>query len=290
MTEITARTKVLALLGHPVGHSVSPAMHNAALAALGLDWCYLAFDVAPDRLAEALSGARALGMKGLNLTIPHKEAALAQMTKVDPAARSIGAINTVCLEKEALVGYNTDKEGFLRAIAGARFSPAGKRAALLGAGGVARAVLVALAEADLRELSIADGVPERAETLAALAAELGLQSRALPWEEGRREMAGNSDLIVNATPLGMAPRTDETPLPGEWLRQGQFVCDLVFNPDPTRLMREARERGCPVLGGLDMLVHQGALSFQLWTGIEPPLPVMAAAARAALEGSADEAE
>jgi len=290
MAEITGETQLVGVFGCPIAHTVSPAMHNAAFAALGLDWCYLPFLVQPERLEAAVRGLPALGIRGVNVTIPHKGAVLPLLDELEEQARLIGAVNTIDQREGKLKGYNTDGEGFLRALRGAGFEPAGCRAVVLGAGGSARAVTAALIQAGAREICLVCRTLSRGE-----AAARGLRSRGtgsvavLPWEPASMEAAlGQAELLVNATPIGMHPQPEASPVPGSLLRPGLAVFDLVFNPAETRLVREAEKRGARGVGGVVMLVQQGAISFQLWTGRAAPLEIMERAARQALLGPSAE--
>jgi shikimate dehydrogenase len=288
---ITGRTHLVGLLGWPVEHSISPPMHNAAFASLGMDWCYLPFAVAPEALADALRGARALGLRGLNATVPHKQALLALVDDLTPEARAIGAVNTL-LFGERLTGHNTDAAGFMRALREAGGEPRGCRALVLGAGGAARAVGYGLAAAGAR-LTLLNRTPERA---VALAADLGA---ALPQArvdagpltaDALARLAPGVDLVVNTTSVGMWPESDATPWPAEVdYPAGALLLDLIYNPPETRLMASARSQGARADNGLKMLVHQGAEAFRLWTGVEPPVGVMLDACLAALRGDSDAA-
>ncbi|HEX2118506.1 MAG TPA: shikimate dehydrogenase, partial [Acidimicrobiales bacterium] len=243
---------------------------------LGLDWVYVACEVAAGSVAAAFAGARALGLGGLSVTIPHKAAALAEVDEATPPARAVGAVNTVVLRDDGrLLGENTDGSGFLASLADEGFHPAGRRCAVVGAGGAARAVVHALAGADALEVVVVNRSPERAEMTAALAGATGRVGVAADLE--------GVDLVVNATPLGLAGSDpDVLPLDPDLLGKGQLVVDLVPNPAVTPLMRAARARGARVAGGLGMLVHQGALAFEMWTGHPAPLGVMRSAAVQAL--------
>jgi shikimate dehydrogenase len=250
-------------------------MHNAAFRELGLDWIYVACEVAPGAVDAAFAGVRALGFGGVSVTIPHKAAALEAVDEVTDAARAIGAVNTVGPTAGGrLRGDNTDGAGFLASLADEGFDPAGRTCAVLGAGGAARAVVHALAGAGAAEIVVINRTPARVEAAAALAGAAGRVGSAA-------DVVG-ADLIVNATPLGLAGSAEELPVDPELLREGQLVVDLVPNPAVTPLMRVAGERGAGVAGGLGMLVHQGALAFELWTGRPAPLGVMRAAAVRAL--------
>jgi shikimate dehydrogenase len=249
-------------------------MHNAAFRALGLDWVYLAFDVEPGEVGPALAGMGALGIEGLSVTIPHKEAATAAVDRLSPLARAVGAVNAVVREPGGMLrGENTDGPGFLRALRDDEgFDPAGRRCLVVGAGGAARAVVKVLADAGATEVVVVNRTPERGEAVAALAGSCG--------RVGMAAEAGEADLVVNATPIGMTgtPLVAELPLDPMHLGPGQLVVDLVPNPAITPLVEAARARGAVATGGLGMLVHQAALAFRLWTGEDPPLAVMSAAA------------
>lgn len=275
MTIVTGRTRVVGVWGHPVAHSRSPVMHNAALAALGLDWVYAAFDVPPARLPEAVAGVRGLGLVGINVTVPLKELVPPLLDTLSDEARRIGAVNTIVNQGGVLHGDSTDGEGFLRALAEAgRPELGGQRVLLLGAGGSARAVAFALA-AQGCEVVVANRTAQKAHALAAAVRDCypGRASAA-----GWGESVGTVDLVVNATSLGLSPHTESLPaLPPGVLDTRPFVYDLIYNPGETRLLQVAREAGCPVSNGLGMLVWQGALSLALWTGrplAEMPIAAM----------------
>lgn len=272
-------TRLAAVIGFPVRHSLSPAMHNAAFRALDLDWIYVACEVAPGGVGAAFAGARALGFGGLSVTIPHKAAALEAVDEATDAARAVGAVNTVVPTGDGrLRGDNTDGAGFLGSLADEGFDPTGRTCAVLGAGGAARAVVHALAAAGALEIVVINRTPAHAEAAAALAGAAG--------RVGSAADVLRADLVVNATPLGLAGRAstgaDELPIDPELLGDRHLVVDLVPNPAVTPLMRAARVRGAAVAGGIGMLVHQGALAFELWTGRPAPVAVMRAAAVQAL--------
>jgi shikimate dehydrogenase len=279
---VTARTTLIGLLGWPVYHSLSPAMHNAAFRALGMDWAYLPLAVTPERLPDALAGLKALGFRGANVTIPHKEHVLLGLDEVAPEARSLGAVNTLVVEEGRLVGHNTDVAGFLTALDKAACTP--DRAVVLGAGGAARAAVHALLSRGVT-VTVANRSPQRAQRLVCdfgapswRASSCSLETLAL------RDALDRAGLLVNATPAGMWPDVDATPLPpGSALHAGLAVMDLVYNPLETLLLRQARQAGAKCINGLDMLVYQGAAAFRLWTGQEAPVAIMRQAAVAALE-------
>ena len=275
MTAAGASTRLAAVIGSPIRHSLSPAMHNAAFGELGLDWVYLAFEVAPGCAAAAFAGVRALGIAGVSVTIPHKAAALAEMDEVSDVARAVGAVNTVVADDGRLVGHNTDGAGLLASLSDEGFDAAGRVCLVVGAGGAARAVVHALAAAGAAEIMVANRTRERAEQVVALAPAV---ARVASTDE-----VVHADLVVNATPLGLAgSESGELPVNEALLRPGQLVVDLIPNPAVTSLMWAARAAGCNTAGGLGMLVHQGALAFELWTGRRAPLGVMRAAAVQAL--------
>jgi shikimate dehydrogenase len=282
---VSGTTRLLGLLGWPVAHSLSPAMHNAAAAALGLDLVYVPLAVPPAVLPQAVSGLAALGFLGANVTVPHKESILPLLDEVAPAAAAIGAVNTVQVARAAagattLQGFNTDWQGFLEDLEAHAVEVAGRECILLGAGGSARAVAYALAHAGAR-IHLFARRPAQAE---AVVSQLGAHFAAAAlhahaWDELTAFVArGSGPLIVNTTPVGMHPATQASPWPtGTPLPAGAFVYDLIYNPAQTRFLQQARAAGCRAVNGLGMLLRQGALAFTRWTGQEPDLAVMAQA-------------
>lgn len=273
--QVAGSTRVAAVIGHPIRHSISPVIHNAAFRALDLDWVFTAFEVAPGRAAAAVEGARDLGLAGLSVTMPHKADVIRALDRLTPIAETLGAVNTVLRHgTRELVGDNTDGAGFLDALrTDEGFDPAGCRCLVVGAGGAARAVVVALAGAGAAEIVVANRTPSRAEEAAALAPEVA--------RAGSADEADSLELIVNATPQGMAGDLS-LPVQAAALGPGQLVVDLVYHPAHTPLVEAARERGAAAANGLGMLIHQAAHAFRLWTGEDPPLEVMSAAALADL--------
>jgi len=274
------------LIGWPVAHSLSPAMHNAAFKALGLRFQYELLPVPPGNLDEALARLCAGEYAGANITVPHKSAVMAHLDGIDEAAGSIGAVNTVVVRGEELLGYNTDAPGLAGALKDAGLELSGRRALVLGAGGAARAVVYALARAGCA-VTIYNRTVMRAASLADHVHELGLSGAVgwLPGEEALRELdLARLDLLVNATSLGMWPKVDESPWPEDMpLPSHWAVLDLVYNPLQTRLLQDARQAGARTIDGLGMLVRQGELAFEMWTGCMPPVDLMRAAALKALE-------
>ncbi|KTB47494.1 shikimate dehydrogenase [Dehalogenimonas alkenigignens] len=274
---IDSNTRLIALLGDPVAHSVSPAMQNAAFAAAGLNFVYLAFPVPAAAVSGAVAGLRGLGIRGANITIPHKTAVMPFLDRIDDQARRIGAVNVILNDGGRLTGCNTDAPGFLAALKCSGFEPSGKKAVVIGAGGAARAVVFALRGAGA---SVAI-VNRTRETAASLAADTG--AAALPMTDaGFSEALAGASLVVNATSIGLSPDIEATPLPAKFLRQGLVVFDIVYRPQQTRLLRDAEAAGCQTIGGLEMLVEQGALAFELWAGQPAPRDVMSGAAAGAL--------
>ena len=271
---ISGKTQLLALIGQPVSHSLSPAMHNAAVAEDGLDFVYVCLDVDPDDLAAAVKGAAALKLRGFNITMPHKRAMVSLVDELDDGARISRAVNTVVIDGPRLRGFNTDGGGMVLACREAGIELSGRRVLLVGAGGAAAAVAVAFGEAGVGELYITNRSVEHATQLrdnlrvAEIAKvevhPLGVLDEVIP----------RADIVVNATSLGMRD-DDPLPIPIENLAEGVAVCDAVYRPGvETSLARLARERGARVVTGDRMLLYQGALAQQLWTGREPNVEAM----------------
>lgn len=288
---VRGSTKVVGVFGHPVEHSLSPAMHNAAFAALKLSYIYVPFPVAPEVLGIAIRSLPALGIVGVNLTIPHKESVLPFLDEVTEEARDMGAVNTVHCIEGRLLGDNTDGRGFYEPLREMGVPVAGKRVVVLGAGGAARAIVFRLVREGARVL-LANRTVERAERLAQAVAEAGFDTEAvqtLPLEDSQ-ELANSireAELLVQTTRVGMTPETDALPpIPLDALHTNLLVYDLVYNPVETKLLREALQRGCRTVTGVKMLVYQGAAAFQRWTGVWPPTDVMEAAVLAGMRGKA----
>ncbi len=271
----TGATKVAAVIGHPVAHSLSPALHNAAYTALGLDWAYVAFDVAPGAAPEALAAMRALGIAGLSVTMPHKTAVADACDEYGDDAAALRSVNTVTrLGDGRLRGDSTDGDGFLRALTDADVGVKNEAVLVLGAGAAARAIVLALARAGA-DVVVSARRPDAAEAAATLA-----NVKTAAWSD-RAAIASEAGVCVNATPIGMGD-DPELPLPADALRAGHVVADLVYHPLETPLLRAARAAGARPVDGLGMLVHQAALQIVCWTGLEPPIAVMRAAALAEL--------
>ena len=285
VVNISGTTKVVGVWGYPVGHSRSPVMQNAALRALGLDWVYVPFEVAPENVGAAVAAIRALGLVGVNVTVPLKELVLPYLDEIDEAAARIGSVNTIHNHNGRLVGYSTDGGGFLRALADAGQAGAGQRALILGAGGSARAVAFALAGQGT-VCGIVNRTQARAEALAADVNHWFLEKA---FAVNADAQFGPLDLVVNTTSAGMHPHEEEMPaLPPDVFESRPFVYDLIYAPPRTRLLIRAEDAGCRTANGLGMLVHQGALALAIWTGRpaeEMPVAVLAEALKSTSPGS-----
>ena len=268
---ISGKTRLLALIGQPVSHSLSPAMHNAAFAADGLDFVYVCLDVDPDDLPAAVKGAAALKLRGFNITMPHKRAMIGLVDELDEGARISGAVNTVVIEGSTLRGYNTDGGGMVMACREAGIELSGRSVLLLGAGGAAAAIAVAFGSAGIGGLHIANRSVEHAIRLRDKLNGLGMERVEVhPLDEAVPE----AEVVVNATSLGMK-EGDPLPIPAGYLQEGKAVCDAVYRPGTqTPLVRLARERGLRVATGDRMLLYQGVLAQSLWTGREPNVKAM----------------
>ena len=274
---ISGKTRLLALIGHPVEHSLSPAMHNAYFAADGLDYVYVALDVDPDDLPAAVKGAATLNLRGFNVTMPHKRAVIPLVDEVDEGAGISGAVNTVVIEGSMLRGYNTDGGGMVMACEEAGIELSDRRILLLGAGGAAAAIALAFGGEGVGELHIVNRHQENALVLRDKLRGAGLNKIEAHPYAALGDVAHDAEIIVNATPLGMKDG-DALSLPVEYLDGSRTVCDAVYRPgSETALVREARERGARVVTGERMLLYQGVLAQQLWTGREPNVEAMDAA-------------
>jgi shikimate dehydrogenase len=269
---ITGSTRVAGVIGDPVRHSLSPAIHNAAFAALGLDWVYVALPVPTGSGAAAVESMRTLGIDGLNVTMPHKADVIPALDELSPTAERLQSVNTIHRVGELVVGDSTDGAGFVDALRHDEgFDPVDRSFVVLGAGGAARAVVLALAGAGAAEVVVVNRTAARAEEAAALAPRVG--------RVGDESDVHDADAVVNATPVGMdGVHAEATLVDPKLLRPGQLAVDLVYHPLRTPFLAAARERGAVPVTGLGMLIHQAAHAFRLWTGEDPPLEVMSAAA------------
>ncbi len=284
--ELTGKTQIVGVIGWPVSHSISPPMHNAAFQKMGLDWCYIPLPVSatkPETVGDAVCGLPALGLRGANVTVPHKQTVIEHLDWLTPAAQAIGAVNTIRVEADGtLSGDNTDARGFIADLREHEVVLAGTRVVVLGAGGSARAIVFGLAEAGCASVAILNRTVQKAHDLA-------MDIRAFfPFcrisghaPKDLAFMASEATLIVNCTSLGMTPHVETTP----WeeavaFRPEQVVYDLVYNPPQTRLLQKAAADGATAINGLGMLIWQGAIAFERWTGQLPPVDIMRTAVEA----------
>jgi len=274
---ISGKTRICGLIGDPIEHTMSPAMQNAAFRDKGIDYIYVPFRVKPENLGKAIEGMRALNIRGLNVTIPHKVAVIPFLDELDDLAEKIGAVNTIVNEDGILRGYNTDATGFLRALLESGIELEDKNIVILGAGGASRAISLTLAQGGanlvilnrLLELDWAEELAGRISqicTSEVKALELNRQNLLRTLEK--------ATLLVNATSVGMSPSIDQTPVDSDLLRHDLIVFDIVYNPVKTRLLKEAEAVGAKTVSGVEMLVWQGALAFELWTGLKAPVELM----------------
>lgn len=277
--------KIYGLIGYPVRHSLSPAMQNAAFKHLGIDAEYRLFQVTPDELEEFFFNFKKR-LCGINITIPHKESSIEYMDELGGEAKSIRAINTVVLQDDRLIGYNTDETAFLRSLKeDLNFSPSGKKAIVFGAGGASRAVSFGLIKDKIKRIILVDVDTEKAASLAEDLNKAGCDAAAVESNEmAIKELLLNSDLLVNASPCGMK-RDDPPLLSSEFLHKDLAVFDLIYNPKETPLVKEAKKRGLKAVNGIGMLLYQGAASFELWTKKKAPVEIMRKALINSLEKS-----
>jgi shikimate dehydrogenase len=275
--KISGKTRICAIIGDPIAHSLSPAMHNAAYQKMGLDYIYLPLLVKAENLKQAVEGLRALNFRGFNVTMPHKVAIIPLLDSLDTLAEKIGAINTVVNDEGQLRGYNTDGPGALQAMLERGIEPAGKNTVILGAGGASRAISYILARRGTK-LTILNRRQELdwADDIAAFIREdlkMDVRVMELGFEQLKEALAG-AEILVNATSVGMSPEAASSPVPAELLKEGLTVFDVIYSPPKTRLLREAEAAGCRTIDGVDMLAWQGVLGFELFTGQPVPLELM----------------
>ena len=274
---ISGKTRLCGIIGDPIEHTMSPVMHNAAFRQMGLDYFYVPFKVKQGELAKAMEGMRALNIKGLNVTIPHKVAVIQFLDELDHLAEKIGAVNTIVNDDGVLTGYNTDGAGFLQALLERRIEPQGKNIVILGAGGAARAIAFFLTDRGshlviLNRLLELDWAKEMASRISQI---FGKEVEALELNRENLVAAlGRANILVNATSVGMTPHIDQTLVTSDLLKPELIVVDIIYNPIKTRLLREAEAAGAKTINGIDMLVWQGALAFEKWTGVKAPFKLM----------------
>lgn len=264
--------KLFGLLGHPVGHSMSPAMHNDQFNQLGLSHYYQAFDVHPDRLGQAVNGIRALGISGFNVTIPHKVTIMEYLDEIDEEAKAIGAVNTVLNQHGKLVGFNTDGRGYVQSLQKVAGDALDKRILIIGAGGAAKGIYISLAVMGAKNIDLTNRTLEKAQELNRFCKH-DLQSKVRSIEEAEK-MLSHYDIIINTTSVGMSPYVEAVPLSLDHLKKGTIVSDIIYNPLETKWLSIAKHKGAIIHNGIGMFVAQGALAFEIWTGKKPDFEKM----------------
>lgn len=281
---ISGAARICGVIADPIGHTVSPAMHNAAFEQAGIDYLYVPFQVKKEELGKAITGMRALNIRGLNVTIPHKIAVIPFLDELDDLAQRIGAVNTIVNDDGVLRGYNTDATGFLRALLERGVEPREKKVVILGAGGASRAISLILAERGSNLVIVNrtwDKAKEQADRISQVC-QREVQALKLDRENLAKAL-NKADILVNTTSVGMSPDIEETPVTANLIKPPVIVVDIVYNPIKTRLLREAEAAGAETISGIDMLVWQGALAFEKWTGLKAPVKVMREEAIKALQ-------
>jgi shikimate dehydrogenase len=273
---VNSQTLLIGIIGNPLGHSLSPRMHNHVLQKMGINCIYMPFEVVAPRLAQAVDGLRALNLRGVNVTIPFKQVVIPYLDDLSPSARACGAVNLIKNENGRLTGYNTDGPGFMASLAEADVSQIHK-VLMIGAGGAARSLAYELIMAGVEEIQVLDLVQDKALELAGFAGDLlgGKASGAEMGEELFIQLSSESDLIINCTPVGMFPHTDHSPVSSlDQVRAGAVIYDLIYNPLTTSFLAMAKARNLKTINGLSMLVHQGALTLETLLGIQPSIADM----------------
>ena len=277
--DVSGKTRVCGVIGDPIEHTLSPIMHNAAFNALKLDYTFLAFKVKPAELENAVNGMRALNIRGLNVTMPHKSTVLNYLDRTDLSAQIVNSVNTVLNKESKLFGFNTDGVGALKALRENGVELKGRKVLLLGAGGAARAIAYAMAK-ESDELAVLNRTVKQAQALAKLlekTANKKIGTGALSPREIQQNLQ-DSDILINATSVGMKPKADESLVAPKLLRPDLAVMDIVYSPIETKLAKDAKAAGAKVVSGVEMLIYQGAASFEIWTGKSAPVEVMRQAA------------
>lgn len=279
---IDSNTVLYGVIGDPIRHSKSPIMMNRAFRETGINGVYAAFHVTSDRIADFAAGVRAMGIRGVNVTIPHKLDIMSVLNEIDEGALAIGAVNTIVNDAGRLIGYNTDGIGYVRSLKEeAEHELAGKRIVVIGAGGAARGIVYALTSESPSRITIANRSVDRARELA-LAFQDIADIEAISNEQ-LQAACGQADIVINTTSVGMFPKTGETPIDAAWLRPGAVASDLIYNPLKTTFLEQAEQRGCRIHGGLGMFIYQGAYAFEYWTGQPAPVTAMRDTVLAALQ-------
>ncbi|MDR1992940.1 MAG: shikimate dehydrogenase [Nitrososphaerota archaeon] len=272
---ISGKTRICGIIGDPIEHSLSPIMHNAAFEASGLDYTYLAFKVKPAGIANAVEGMRALNIRGLNVTMPHKNTVMANLDRIDLSAQIINSVNTILNKENLLLGFNTDGIGAVKALKENGAELKGRKVLLLGSGGAARAIAHSVVkEAD--ELAVLNRTVKHAQALAKLL-ERSVNKKIAVGSLSPSDIQQNlqdSDILINATSIGMKPHPDISPIPPKLLRSNLSVMDIVYNPLETKLSKDAKNAGAKIISGVEMLIYQGAVAFEIWTGKTAPVEIM----------------
>ncbi|MCL6471945.1 MAG: shikimate dehydrogenase [Firmicutes bacterium] len=276
MNGITGRTKVTGIIGYPLTYTLSPLMHNRAFNICSLNYVYVPFVVEQKDLKNAIEGLKALNIKGVNVTMPHKEAVLNMLDGLSEQARLIGAVNTINNEDGYFIGYNTDSAGFLNSLMEEGFDPANKTAIIIGTGGAAKAVAVALAQAGVREIAVIGRSATKAQDVKTRITDANryILVKTLTFEENLADIFKKGELIVNATPVGMKESGGLLPVPLKYINAEHFIYDLIYTPQETALIKAARDKGARAINGLGMLVYQAAEAFEIWTGVSAPIDEM----------------
>ncbi|RAL25817.1 shikimate dehydrogenase [Thermoflavimicrobium daqui] len=281
---ITSQTGAMGLIGHPVAHSKSPDMMNRACQYLGLPYVYLAYDIDPEKLEQAVNGMKSLKFRGFNVTIPYKVEVINFLDELDDSAKEIGAVNTVVQDAGKWVGHNTDGVGYLRSLVEEiPLKLSEQKVVMLGAGGAARAVGYALATAGVRKISIANRTVQKADQLAKHLSRW-TSTEALALSHANQSIQ-EATLLINTTSIGMHPNTSQAPIPKSWLHENLVVSDLIYHPKETELLQTAKQLGAQVHNGLGMLVHQAAIAFELWLGKAAPIQLMKEVLEASLSAA-----
>jgi shikimate dehydrogenase len=275
--QINGETKLTGIIGYPLIYTLSPKIQNAAFINAGLNWCYVPLRIENKNLPDAVRGLKALGFKGVNVTMPYKEVVLEYMDEITSYAKMVNAVNTIFLVEEKLVGYNTDGAGFLASIQkNTDFDLKDKAALIIGAGGAAKSVVISLASAGVRKIIILNRTFEKAQIIEKLLKEnfKDVETKIFDSTSNLEKVISETDIIVNTTPIGMSLKVNESPVPVEYISSRHFVYDLIYRPKETFLLNQAKKRGAKTLNGISMLIYQGAESFKIWTGIYPQIDSM----------------
>lgn len=274
MGTIDSHTVLYGVIGDPIRHSKSPIMLNRAFRETGINGVYTAFHITSETLPAFIAGVRAMGIRGVNVTIPHKLQVMELIDEIDPGAQAIGAVNTIVNDNGKLVGYNTDGIGYVRSLKEeAEPELAGKRIVVIGAGGASRGIVYALLKEKPASVAISNRTVERAEELAASLGGQAAGLTAIPNEQ-LKSWCGDADIVINTTSVGMYPNVGQSPIEAGWMKPGAVASDLIYNPLRTEFLLQAEARGCRTHGGLGMFIYQGAYAFEYWTGQAAPVAAM----------------